>query len=433
MIKQMDNNQLVVFTDEKTRAYDPKTSRWVDRSPIINYEKEAAVASLNGEVYIAGGRGTNGEYKYVTRFNAGSDTWDIDEYGESKVADMGVKRAGGAAAFLDGRLYVAGGVQYSQRVSVVETYFPDINSWTKVAYMKTRRSRHQLVALGAALFAIGGRGEFTDLASVERFVSAKNTWTYVAPMATARHGHAAAAFGGALYVAGGVGNDVWLSSCERYDPMTNTWSPIADLPEPRAYLALACLRGSLYAIGGYVSVETASQSPPLRYDARANAWVVVPLAPGSQTVTFGATDLWVAVDTTGGRDAVGTANLALATLSRGKKGLPLDMMRLIGEYSGAQSAKVYERESRSLTDAALARDTYQVKQYLASMRGVDIDAEIQAALDAVRAKASAAATAAAAPFQGVIALLEMAADANAAAKRRKISGGAAYFGIRNIN
>jgi N-acetylneuraminic acid mutarotase len=429
----MDNNQLVVFTDEKTRAYDPKTSRWVDRSRMVTYQKEAAVASLNGEVYIAGGREYYGTTEYVTRFNAGSDTWDEDENGENKVAHMEVQRADGAAAFFDGRLYVAGGV-HDRKKSVVETYFPDINSWTKVAYMNTRRSRHQLVALGAALFAIGGQGEFTDLASVERFVSAKNTWTHVAPMATARHGHAAAAFGGALYVAGGVNNDVWLSSCERYDPMTNTWSRIADLPEPRAYLALACLRGSLYAIGGYVSVETASQSPPLRYDARANAWVVVPLAPGSQTVTFGATDLWVAVDTTGGRDAVGTANLALATLSRGKKGLPLDMMRLIGEYSGAQSAKVYERESRSLTDAALARDTYQVKQYLASMRGVDIDAEIQAALDAVRAKASAAATAAAAPFQGVIALLEMAADANAAAKRRKIiSGGAAYFGIRNIN
>ena len=377
----------MVFTDEKTRAYDPKTSRWVDRSLMVTYQKQAAVASLNGEVYIAGGReyyrGEAGSTEYVTRFNAGSDTWDIDEYGESKVAHMNFQRADGAAAFLDGRLYVAGGVQYSIPGSGVETYFPDNNSWTKVAFMKTRRSRHQLVALGAALFAIGGQDEEEfDLASVERFVSATNTWTYVAPMATARHGHAAAAFGGALYVAGGVGNNVWLSSCERYDPMTNTWSRIADLPEPRAYLALACLRGSLYAIGGYVSVDTASQSPPLRYDARANAWVVVPLAPGSQTVTFGASDLWVAVDTTGGRDAVGTANLALATLSRGKKGLPLDMMRLIGEYSGAQSARVYERESRSLTDAALARDTYQVKQYLASMRGVDINAEIQAALDA---------------------------------------------------
>ena len=100
--------------------------------------------------------------------------------------------------------------------------------------------------------------------------------------------------GGALYVTGGNDNTK-LRSCERYDPAANAWSPIADLPEPRSFLALAFLRGSLYAVGGDGNYGGVSQSPPWRYDAAANAWVVAPLAAGSPIKTIGGSARWSAL------------------------------------------------------------------------------------------------------------------------------------------
>ena len=182
------------------------------------------------------------------------------------------------------------------RVSSVERYSPASNSWQPVASMATARVAHQLVAMGGALYAIGGYTSNGVTNFVERFDPTTNTWAAVASMGTARCAHAAAVMGGALYVAGVLDNEnTALSSCERYDPAANAWSPIADLPEPRSRLALACLRGSLYAIGGEDANSAVSQSPPWRYDAAANAWVVAPLAAGSPIKTIDAEARWSAL------------------------------------------------------------------------------------------------------------------------------------------
>ncbi len=95
--------------------------------------------------------------------------------------------------------------------------------------------------------------------------------------------------GGQLYVTKGsvrvdeldADPSIVLESCERYDPASNTWSRIAELPEPRAGDALACLDGSLYAVGGQGVCGIDSTTPPWRYDAGNDAWVVAPPAPGS--------------------------------------------------------------------------------------------------------------------------------------------------------
>jgi hypothetical protein len=136
------------------------------------------------------------------------------------------------------------------------------------------------------------------LATAERYDPAANTWTPIASMASARYLFAAAAVGGFLYVTGGVGADgSTLRSCERYDPASNTWSRIADLPEPRQGHALACLGGSLYAVGGQTSDDDdPSPSPPWRYDATADAWLVTPLAAGSVEMRgFGYADGWASL------------------------------------------------------------------------------------------------------------------------------------------
>ena len=295
-------SSLVVIAGFNVNAYryDVLTQHWTDLPPMPSKRRWSAGATLNGQVYFAGGYRLEeeGELSEVVRFDptaaGGVGAW-------AAVSPMATVRLYAAAASLNGLLYVAGGEGVgSTYLSSVERYSPASNSWQPVASMATVRTCHQLVVMGGALFAIGGatgHGEVT-MNSVERFDPATNTWAAVASMGTARYGHAAAVMGGdsgALYVAGGEDIDgTVLSSCERYDPVTKTWGEIADLPEPRCYLALACLRGSLYAVGGEDANFASSQSPPWRYDVSTNTWVVAPLAAGT-TPNIGLFASWSAL------------------------------------------------------------------------------------------------------------------------------------------
>ena len=348
----------------------------------------------------------------------------------------------GGVASINGAIYVAGGLGGTY-MNTVYRYSPVSSLWEPMMSMIRPRANFQLVALGGKLYAIGGeQSGYGGVDAVEQYNPDTNLWSEVASMHTARVGHAAAAMGGFLYVAGGRNSlhSRNLASCERYDPNTDTWSLIAPLPEPRGWLALASLRSpegpqALYAIGGTNDDDNDARSPPWRYNQQSNTWQEAPLKPGSPAVRFYSDSVWVAVDS--GR--VSKANLESTVLHRGMKGLPADMILSLSPFLGAQGRKVFERETRSLKDAALvARDTHQVRQLLQltepdAAHVEDILAEIRAAGEAAAASAREAALAS---FAGVIQILEAyrAAAAGAAAgasalKRVKLAGGASYFGF----
>lgn len=356
----------------------------------------------------------------------------------------------GGFASINGAIYVAGGFggTWNSFLNTVHRYSPVSSLWEPLMSMIRPRANFQLVALGGKLYAIGGEndgvGDVDTSSAVEQYNPDTNLWSEVASMHYPRVGHAAAAMGGFLYVAGGRNSlhSPTLASCERYDPNTDTWSLIAPLPEPRVWLALASLRSpegpqALYAIGGTHHDHNDARSPPWRYNQKSNTWQEAPLKPGSPAVRFYSDSVWVAVDS--GR--VSKANLESTVLHRGMKGLPADMILSLGPFLGAQGRKVFERETRSLKDAALvARDTHQVRQLLQltepdAAHVEDILAEIRAAGEAAAASAREATLAS---FAGVIQILEAyrAAAAGAAAgasalKRVKLAGGA-YFGFNYI-
>jgi N-acetylneuraminic acid mutarotase len=289
----------LVVVGRKVQRYDVATNTWAHLTPSVVYAsgKEAA-ASLGGRVYLAGGMWNEASFQ-VRCFDHsvanGESAW-------VSVAMMGTARNMAKAASLNGFLYVAGGQDGGNHdLHSVERYSPASNAWEAVASMTSARYSHQLVALGDFLYAIGGAvDQLTKLATAERYDPATNSWTPIASMARARSSFAAAAMGGFLYVTGGL-HISGLSSCERYDPASNTWIPIADLPEPRVWHALACLGGALYVVGGrtasFSSVSlSASTSPPWRYDASSNTWVVVPLGAGSaEMAAFFYEAVWTAL------------------------------------------------------------------------------------------------------------------------------------------
>ena len=283
---------LVVVKRGQAQRYDVSTNTWSEMPPPVIAQICAAGASLDGRVYVAGGKVWPGWSAHVTCFDPaaanGAGAW-------VEVAPMGSVRRHAAAASLHGLLYVAGGTDHEESFvrTTVERYSPASDSWEAVASMTSARCSHQLVALGGFLYAIGG-DIGSSAGTAERYDPATNTWTPIASMASGRSDSAAAAMGGFLYVTGGTdyaGTNP--RSCERYDPASNTWSSIADMPEPRHGHALACLGGSsLYAVGG---AGYASTSPPSRYDVLENTWVVVSLAPGSAEMRDFESSAWASV------------------------------------------------------------------------------------------------------------------------------------------
>jgi len=170
-------------------------------------------------------------------------------------AQMTSKRAELAATVLDGRLYVAGGIDSrATSLTTFEAYDPASDTWIELAPIPEGRDHPGLAALGGKLYLTGG-GIFHE-PSVKRdawaYDPATNAWSSIAPMPARRWAHVSLALGDKLYVFGGVvaaepaNNDTWV-----YDPATNTWdtSP-PPLPTYREHLAGVVVDGKAWIIGG---------------------------------------------------------------------------------------------------------------------------------------------------------------------------------------
>ena len=155
-------------------------------------------------MYLAGGLNRGAISAQVAFFDPaatnGAGAW-------AAVAPMGTARYGAAAASLDGSLYVSGGRDHGAvALCTVERFLPASGTWGAVASMTSTRCHHQLLAQGGFLYAIGGCDDDSDcLVTAERYDPATNTWTPIASMAISRSSFAAAPMGGFLYVTGGHG------------------------------------------------------------------------------------------------------------------------------------------------------------------------------------------------------------------------------------
>ena len=77
-------------------------------------------------------------------------------------------------AAIDNKIYVTGGMDDDyQRMSSVDCYDPDTNTWSQMVNMNIARRGHSLVSLHGRLYALGGSG----VDSVEVFDPDNNTWT----------------------------------------------------------------------------------------------------------------------------------------------------------------------------------------------------------------------------------------------------------------
>jgi len=206
--------------------------------------------------------------------------WDF-----SPIAPMQQARSGAAAVACGGSLYVMGGVEYDRNtpffprhsaLASVERYSPDTGCWEKLASMSTPRWGAAAAELNGKIYVIGGLNcplrwekmqaivpkEYSreKLASVEVYDPATGAWTSVAPMKTARSDATAAVYNGSLYIFGGNNRKLGsLRSVERFNPdkqgwfYKGEWEEMEAMPTAKRGASAAVIDGVLFIIGGDVS------------------------------------------------------------------------------------------------------------------------------------------------------------------------------------
>ncbi|HLH26239.1 MAG TPA: kelch repeat-containing protein [Chloroflexota bacterium] len=241
----------------------PPAETWTTLAPMPHQQQEAAVAVLDGRIYVMGGFSDDPQpFTLVQVYDPATDQWH-----DGTPLPEPVHHAG--AATIDGKIYLVGGFRnpFGQRepVDAVWAYDPATDRWTARAPLPTPRGALGVAAIGDRLYAVGGEHRrppdaprptgsplaYEPLADLTVYDPAADRWDTLTPMRVRRDHLAIGSIGGRLYVASGRDRPVYdLPFLEEYDPASDTWTTRARMPTGRSGGYGAVLNGQLYVFGG---------------------------------------------------------------------------------------------------------------------------------------------------------------------------------------
>jgi N-acetylneuraminic acid mutarotase len=283
------------------RQPTPSDPPWTEIAnyPVSIMDNAAGYDTATGKVYsIAGFNGSaNIASSYV--YDPASQQW-------SQIADAPQALEAPAGAFINGKMYVAGGWDSNgNATSTVYAYDPSANSWSQVASLPTALTAMATTALHGQLYVVGGctTGFCSPTSNaVYRYDPGSNAWTqlanYPAPVAFG----ACAGLSGEVVCAGGTNadNGQTFTATYIYDPGTNTWSQGANMPYDDWAMAYSGSGGMLQVAGGVTSNSTTVTNQAAQYDPSSNSWSALPNANNAEYRGGGSCGLYKVGGSTGG-------------------------------------------------------------------------------------------------------------------------------------
>lgn len=193
--------------------------------------------------------------------------------GWTEVASMNEPRVSFAMCNSENRLFAVGGVNHTmneeskeeseQVLASVEMYKPEDNTWTNLQPMPIKSSDQAAVFVNGCLYVTGGiSAEPEDPVPLESTwclkVDGSEGWVPKANMINGRQGHSITAVGGKLYALGGyTAKEDRITfteqlNCEVFDLETGQWTEIAPTPEAFGHLLpySAALFDKVFLMGG---------------------------------------------------------------------------------------------------------------------------------------------------------------------------------------
>ena len=235
-----------VYSDEIEMFDTNVNNKWVIQTKMPGGARQGmTAASVDGKIYIIGGKQGSKILKTVEVYNTNTNTW------EENKADMLTARQGAVCAVVDGKIYVIGGSTSTKYLKTVEVYDPATNTWSTKNSMAVGRDTAGVAVIDNKIYVVGGyKGDGAYLNDVEVYDPALDIWETKAPMNTVRRALGVCQVNGLIYAIGGFNKDGDLNTVEVYNPSTNEWQTKKEMTMKRSYLSAVAVKGSLYGIGG---------------------------------------------------------------------------------------------------------------------------------------------------------------------------------------
>lgn len=154
---------------------------------------ENVVGSYEGRTYSVGGTmnvfgggmlGQSALVKHNYVYDPAAGSW-------ARIADLPELRTAATGAFVDGTLYVVGGLDYPPTggsgtvESTTYAYHPSSDSWSRVADLPQALDLSNAAVFDGKLYVIGGQTATESSTAAYRYDPARNTWTRIADYPTA--------------------------------------------------------------------------------------------------------------------------------------------------------------------------------------------------------------------------------------------------------
>uniref|UniRef100_A0A914KPJ3 BTB domain-containing protein n=2 Tax=Meloidogyne TaxID=189290 RepID=A0A914KPJ3_MELIC len=224
--------------------YDPTIKKWKPSKVMTSQRTRVGVAVSNGKFYVVGGYNGSERLRCVEMFDTVSGNW-------VKLVSMFKRRSAMCATALGEHVYVIGGYDGTNALDSVEVYEIKSDYWAFGPPMLAKRCAAGIAISKGLIYVIGGHNGVQIFNTVECYDPVLEKWSTVAPMLEPRCRLAATSHQNKIYVVGGYYDGNFLKSAEVYDPETDTWSSIAPMNLSRARVSLVTNGNFLYAIGGY--------------------------------------------------------------------------------------------------------------------------------------------------------------------------------------
>jgi N-acetylneuraminic acid mutarotase len=235
-------------------VYNVYNNSWTEAAPLPQPLHHTAAASYDNKIFVIGGYTSAVEDRPWSATNK-LFIYDPAENDWQEGEPMPTARGASTAEFINGTLYVIGGVDSSHNVvSTNQAYDPETDTWTERQPMPTARHHLASAVVGEDLFVMGGRTG-TGRGSVnanEMYDPDLDKWMKLEPMPSKRGGIAAASLvnGTSIYIFGGEEPSKTYNNNEKYDAKDTSW--ISELPMPTARHGLGAVsyEDRIYVIGG---------------------------------------------------------------------------------------------------------------------------------------------------------------------------------------
>lgn len=203
------------------------------------------------------------------------------------LADVPVGRFGGAAAVVDDKLHLFGGVNMNphtpegqdkaQAVNLHHVYDPARNIWREATPMPDKKGWPAIAVYRDKIYIFGGDNKAIGKSmTTESWVYDPKTDRYevIAPLPHPRSHCYGVTVGDYIYIFGARtrrSDGKADRSTFRYDPRKDIYEPMAALPEGARFIVHGSYNNCIYAVHGETDFETYAEGI-LKYDVAANRW-----------------------------------------------------------------------------------------------------------------------------------------------------------------